>query len=271
MIDPLSPLITDVPDSLFLQCASGVPVASIDSITVTDNCVGSLAVTVTDSITNDTVCPNQFTLTRTWTATDTCGNLATATQIIIVFDSIPPVLYDVPADTGICCADSIPPPANVTAIDSCDGSVPVLLTEVVSDSTSPLYFTLTRTWTASDTCGNTVSDSQVIEVNDTLYPAGSGMVYISDQNDIILYFKVTPNPFTSSAKIQFSLFQDTYVSVDLYNYTGVKLKSLYNGNVSAGTEVALQLSPDASMRTGMYLLVLRTKYGIETRRMILAR
>jgi hypothetical protein len=271
MVDTVSPVITDVPDSLFLQCASGVPVASPDSITVTDNCVGSLVVTVTDSITNDTVCPNQFTLIRTWTATDTCGNVATATQIITVFDSIPPVLYGVPADTGVCCADSIPPPANVTAIDSCDGPVGVTLIEVVSDSTSPFYFTLTRTWAASDTCGNTVSDSQVIIVNDTLYGAMNFVNINSPESDMVIYLKVTPNPFTSSAKIQFSLYKDAYVSVDLYNYTGVKLKSLYNGNVSAETNVAFHLSPDASMGTGMYLLVLRTNHSIETRPIILTR
>ena len=272
MVDTVSPVILDVPDSLFLQCASGVPVASPDSITVTDNCAGSIFVTVTDSITNDTVCPNQFTLIRTWTATDTCGNLATATQIITVFDSIPPVLYDVPADTGVCCADSIPLPANVTAIDSCDGPVGVTLIEVVSDSTSPLFFTLTRTWTASDTCGNTASDSQVIEVNDTLYGSGANYLNInSPEGDMIKYFNVAPNPFTSSTKIQFSLFRETYVSVELYNYTGVKLKSLYNGNVSAGTDVTLHLSPDASMGTGMYLLVLRTNHGIETRRIVLTK
>ena len=270
MMDTLSPVITDVPDSLFLQCASGVPVASPDSITVTDNCVGSLVLTVTDSITNDTVCPNQFTLTRTWTATDTCGNIATAIQIITVFDSIPPVLYGVPADTGICCADSIPPPANVTALDSCDGSVPVVLTEIVSDSTSPFFFTLTRTWTASDTCSNTVSDSQVIIVNDTLYGSGN-FVNINSPGDIVKYLNVTPNPFVSSTNIQFSLYQDAHVSVDLYNFTGVRLKSLYNGNVSAGTNIALRLSPDASMGTGMYLLVLRTNHGIESRRIILTR
>jgi hypothetical protein len=272
MVDTVSPVIIDVPDSLFLQCASGVPVASPDSITVTDNCVGSLVVTVTDSITNDTVCPNQFTLIRTWTATDTCGNTATATQIITVFDSIPPVLYDVPADTGVCCADSIPLPANVTAIDSCDGPVDVTLIEVVSDSTSPFYFTLTRTWTASDTCGNTVSDSQVIIVNDTLYGSGANYVNINSlESDMVIYLKVTPNPFTSSAKIKFSLYKDAYVSVDLYNFTGVKLKTIYNGNVSAGTDVTLHLSPDASMGTGMYLLVLRTSHGIETRRIVLTK
>ncbi|NQT78610.1 MAG: T9SS type A sorting domain-containing protein, partial [Bacteroidetes bacterium] len=271
LVDTVPPVFTYVPDSLSLQCASTVPAASADSIIVTDNCAGNIAIVVSDSIMNDTTCPNQFTLIRTWTATDTCGNNSTATQVITVFDSIPPVLYGVPADTGVCCPDSIPPPANVTAIDSCDGAVAVTLTEVVSDSTGPNYFTLTRFWTAIDTCNNMVTDSMVIEVNDTLYPAGSGMVYISDQDDIILYFRVTPNPFNSSTNIQFSLKLDTYVSVDLYNYTGVLLRSVYNGNVTAGNNNSFSLTPDGSMQTGMYLLVLRTKYGIETRRIILKR
>ena len=269
LVDTIPPVITYVPDSLMVQCASGVPIASADSVTVTDNCDGDINIAVSDSITNQS-CPNQFTLIRTWTATDTCGNFSTASQIITVLDTIPPILYGVPADTGVCCADSIPPPAVVTAIDSCDGSVPVVLTEVVSDSTSPFYFTLTRTWTASDTCGNTVSDSQVIEVNDSLY--GAYFVNINSlKGDMIIYFRVSPNPFISSTNLQFSLYQDAWVSLDLYNYTGVKLKSIYSGNVSAGTDVALHLSPDASMGTGMYLLVLRTKYGIETKRIMLRR
>ena len=270
LVDTIPPVISNVPDSLMVQCAFGVPAASADSVTVTDNCDGNIAIVVSDSVTNDTTCPNQYTLIRTWTATDTCGNYSTATQIITVFDSIPPVLYGVPADTGVCCADSIPPPAVVTAIDSCDGQLAVILTEVVSDSTGPNMFTLTRTWTAEDTCYNMVADSQIIIVNDTLY--GANFVNInSPESDMVIYFKVSPNPFVSSTNIQFSLYQDAYVSVDLYNYTGVKHKSIYNGNVSAGTNIALHLSPDASMGTGMYLLVLRTKYGIETRRIILTK
>ena len=269
LVDTVGPAFIYVPDTMMLQCAAGVPAASLDSVIVSDNCAGNITVMVSDSIINDS-CPNQFTIIRTWTATDTCGNLSAASQLIMVFDSISPVLYGVPADTGVCCADSIPPPANVTAIDSCDGSVPVVLTEVVSDSTSPFYFTLTRTWTASDTCGNTVSDSQVIEVNDTLYGANAVNIN-SPEGDMIKYFEVTPNPFNSSTNIQFSLYRDAYVSVELYNFTGVKLKSIYNGDVSAETNIAVRLSSDASMGAGMYLLVLRTNHGIETRRIILTR
>ncbi len=270
IVDTLPPVFTDVPDTLMLQCASTVPVASIDSVTVSDNCVGDIVVMVSDSISNDS-CPNQFNIFRTWIATDPCGNTATASQYISVFDSIPPVLYGVPADTGVCCADSIPLPANVTAIDSCDGSLAVTLTEVVSDSTSPLYFTLTRIWTATDICSNMATDTMVIEVNDTLYPAGGGTMNISDPDAITLYFTVAPNPFSNSTNITFSLKMDADVSLALYNYTGIKVKEFYSRYVSAGDMVSVQLSPEANMQSGMYLLVLQSKYGIETRSVILKR
>jgi len=270
LVDTASPVFTYVPDSLMLMCGSQVPLASTDSVAVSDNCSGNIMLTVSDSITGDS-CPNQFNIIRIWTASDTCGNISSASQIITIIDTIPPVLIGIPSDTGVCCADSIPPPANVIANDSCDGAVVVMLTEVVSDSTSPFYFTLTRTWTASDTCGNAISDSQVIEVNDTLYPAGGGMVQISDPEKLVIYFYVAPNPFSSSTDVKFSISKDLNVSLELYNYTGVRIKTIYQGQVSANNNVSLKLTADASMLSGMYLLVLRTNKGIETRTIILKR
>lgn len=269
MNDTLAPVFSYVPDSLFLQCASTVPTASLNSVSVLDNCIGNITLMVSDSIMNDTLCPNKFSLRRTWAATDTCGNTSMATQYISVFDSIPPVLYGVPADTGVCCADSIPLPANVTALDSCDGAVGVTMTEIVSDSTSPLYFTLTRLWTAMDSCYNMVTDSMVIEVNDTLYPAGGGLLTIPGDGNIILYYRVMPNPFSAATNIQYSLSRNADVSLELYNAMGVKLKSLYSGFVSGGKNMNLQLKTESSMVPGMYLLVLKTQYGIETRKVIL--
>ncbi|MDT8394258.1 MAG: T9SS type A sorting domain-containing protein [Bacteroidales bacterium] len=271
IIDTLAPVFSNVPDSLFLQCASTVPAASPDAVSITDNCAGDIDVVVSDSIMNDTLCPNQFTLIRTWTATDTCGNMSMASQYISVFDSIPPVLFGVPADTGVCCADSIPPPANVTAIDSCDGAIDVSLSEIVSDSTSPFYFTLTRIWTAWDTCNNIASDTMVIEVNDTLYPLYGGMVGINPGEDIVIYFKATPNPFSHETNVEFSLTQDAYVTLELYNFTGLQLKTLFNGSATAGSRVSVKLATEAFMPSGMYLLVLKTSYGISSRRILLNR
>ncbi|MEZ5030633.1 MAG: hypothetical protein R2787_04470 [Saprospiraceae bacterium] len=37
---------------------------------------------------------DDYTLTRKWTATDACGNVATATQIVKVIDTEPPVFVN---------------------------------------------------------------------------------------------------------------------------------------------------------------------------------
>ncbi|HSG67318.1 MAG TPA: T9SS type A sorting domain-containing protein, partial [Bacteroidales bacterium] len=268
LVDTIPPVITYVPDSMMLQCASGIPAATPDSIIFSDNCSGNLTVMVSDSVTNDTVCSNQFILTRTWTVTDTCGNFAMASQVFVVFDSIAPVLYGVPADTGYCCADSIPPPADVIAVDSCYGTVPVTLTEIVSDSTGPNYFNLTRIWTATDSCNNMVADSQLIVINDTLY-SGGALLDVTSADQFVLRFASMPNPFEDVTNIEFTLSRDAYATLELYNSMGVKYRSLYNGNVQAGNNIRVLLSADASMKSGMYLLVLKTKYGIESKHIIL--
>jgi hypothetical protein len=60
----------------------------LDQVTATDNC--SVAVThVGDNITNQT-CPNRFTVTRTYQATDGAGNTARCSQVITVNDNTPP-------------------------------------------------------------------------------------------------------------------------------------------------------------------------------------
>jgi len=270
LMDTITPVITDVPAPLTVQCASQVPLAGADTVTVTDNCAGAITLVIDDSVTGQT-CPNRFTLIRTWTATDACGNMADATQVITVFDSIAPLLQGVPADTGICCADSIPAAALVTATDLCDDTVAVAMTEVVSDSTGPNMFILTRTWTAADSCGNTVTDSQVITVNDTLYESGFQLGTGAIRSNVITNLKVTPNPFTTDAVISFDIQASTSVSVDLYNAIGLKLRSLFNGEVTAGTAFTLFLSSDASMTSGMYLLVVRTDQSVLLKRIILAK
>jgi hypothetical protein len=268
VFDSIPPMIADVPDSLYVECFSEVPVASVDSVTVTDNCDMNPFVTVSDSIFNDTLCPNQLSIIRTWTATDTCGNYSMASQFINVFDSIAPVLYDVPVDTGYCCPDSVPPPANVTAFDNCDGQVIVAFTEFVYDSTGPYMFFINRTWTAEDTCQNFASATQIIEVNDSLYPGG-GNVFIPSNDDFVLYFNTSPNPFTNQLNIEFSLAQSSDVILDVYDFTGIKIGTIFEGNVPALEGVKHEMSPDAGMKNGIYMIVLRTQYGIASKRVLL--
>jgi hypothetical protein len=267
--DNIAPVFTYVPDSLWLDCATEVPAASIDAVSVTDNCNGNIALTVSDSIT-DGSCVNQFDIIRTWTALDMCGNLSTALQYITVFDSIGPFIYGVPHDMVVCCKDSIPDLSNVNASDNCSISILDSFTKIISDSMGPMHYTLTLIWEFSDICGNKSVDSINIEVNKNPYQAEEGMVGIDGAGMVTSYFRVAPNPFSRETTITFSPAMDAWVDLELYNFLGVRLTSLYKRSHSAGDEVSIPLNGD-NLVQGIYMLVLKTKYGVETRKVLITR
>ena len=108
---------------------------------------------------------------RAWTATDDCGNSATCVQIIYVVDTTPPVI-SCPADIdlGINPSDTSPAAAGTaSATDDCDENVDITYSD--STSTVDCVTTITRTWTATDDCGNSASCSQIITyTSDTTAP-----------------------------------------------------------------------------------------------------
>ena len=168
--DTTPPVLSGCPtDNPTVQCLGGVPPAP--SVTANDGGDGSIQVqfTQTESIPGSS-CHN--TMTRTWTATDSCGNIASCAQIITINDTTAPVLSGCPALTSTYqCLGDVQTPATVTAMDNCDGSVLVSFTETQSNPGSSCNNLITRTWTARDRCGNTASCKQSITVNDTISPA----------------------------------------------------------------------------------------------------
>ena len=160
--DTTAPTIT-CPPSATLDCEgtiSGQP-------TVDDNCDSNPSVTYSDGQPSGD-CP--VTLTRTWTATDDCGNSSSCTQTVVLDDDVPPVMT-CPLDVTLEC-DASTDPADTGGAQGADTCSSVTITYV--DSTSlgscPSEYTIVRTWTVTDVCGNSVSCNQTIELEDTTPP-----------------------------------------------------------------------------------------------------
>lgn len=159
----------EIPADVTLEC-SEVPNAPV--ITATDNCGSEQITAILSETTTPGSCEGNFTLTRTWTATDACGNSTSATQTITVQDSQGPVVSNVPADVTLNCGDAIPSAQSLTAMDSCSGqTITSEAVEINTPGSCAGSFTLTRTWTFTDACGNTTTATQQIQVIDNTAPA----------------------------------------------------------------------------------------------------
>lgn len=170
LVNDTTPPTIICPGPITVQCASQVPPPNTALVTASDNC-GTPTVTFVGDVVSNQTCANRFTITRTYKATDACGNFALCTQLITVNDTTAPVLSGCPSPTAsFQCLSQVPPPPNVTATDNCNGTVPVTFNETQSNPGSSCNNTITRTWTATDACGNTTSCTQVITVNDTTAP-----------------------------------------------------------------------------------------------------
>ncbi len=151
-----------------LDISANTDPATAGSATATDNCDNAPAITFSDSIAAGS-CPQERTVTRTWTATDDCGNASNCDQVITVVDDEAPVM-SCPADVTVNCEDDVTPPA-VTATDNCDNDVTITFNASVADGSCPQEEVITRTWVAEDDCGNSLTCVQVVTVVDDEAPA----------------------------------------------------------------------------------------------------
>src|SRR5207249_2252242 len=148
------------------ECTSGW---SFDPPTASDSC-GTVTVTIVGTVTNLTGhCGNSFDATRTWRATDACGNAAECSQTVTVEDHTPPTITCAPNKSVECTsAWSFDAP---TATDTC-GNATITILGTVTNITGHCgnTFDATRTWRATDACGNSAICVQTISVRDTTPP-----------------------------------------------------------------------------------------------------
>ena len=163
--DTTSPRLTQ-PRNVVLECPADIRTNNTGAATATDAC-SAVAITFNDEVTTN--CGGTKVIARTWTATDVCGNATNAVQTITVRDITPPsitcptnLVLECPADIGTNNTGV------ATAQDAC-GSVTISYNDSVSNICAGAQV-ISRTWTATDECGNSANCVQTITVRDTTPP-----------------------------------------------------------------------------------------------------
>ena len=158
MTAPVLSLPTDQGVELGLAWSFGVPVAQ--------DAGGTVTVAVLNTVTN-TACGNTFSATRTWRATDACGNAAGGSQAVIVSDTTAPTLTS-PANQTVELGSAWT--FGTPVAQDAGGIVTVDLLSTITNAACGNTLSTTRTWRATDPCGNATQGSQTITVTDTTAP-----------------------------------------------------------------------------------------------------
>ncbi|MFZ4401936.1 MAG: T9SS type A sorting domain-containing protein [Bacteroidales bacterium] len=182
VLDTIAPTFTrpsDITIYTDANCGYDVTVANTGNVNnAADNCSTNIIAGYTDVLVNGS-CIGSYTISRTWSLVDHCGNqAANQIQTITVLDTIKPG-FIVPADITIytdanCTYNSNPTvtgkPASET--DNCTAAVNLVITHtdtIINGACSGAY-TIIRLWKVSDCAGNFTTHSQLITVTDSISP-----------------------------------------------------------------------------------------------------
>src|SRR5205814_5901049 len=146
---------------------------SFSSPTASDACDPSPTFTFADSTTAGS-CPQNYSVTRTSTATDHCSHSSTASQTITVRDTTAPVISGVGSPETIECP-ATPSFSSPTASDACDPSPSLTFTDSTTAGSCPQNYSVTRTWTATDRSEERRAGKETSTVRDTTAPENRGV------------------------------------------------------------------------------------------------
>ena len=148
--DTTAPEFSFVPADYAVECSDEMP---MDDAVAYDNC-GEVTIEVSSETTAGDAAGN-YTIVRTFTATDDAGNSASATQTITVQDTTAPEFTFVPADYTVECSDEMPMD-DAVASDNC-GEVTIEVSSETTAGDAAGNYVIVRTFTATDDAGNSAS------------------------------------------------------------------------------------------------------------------
>lgn len=152
------------PANVTVQCIADVPAVNIGSVTgVSDNC-GVPTVTHLGDASNGNTCPQI--ITRTYRITDACGNFTDVVQTITIDDDTAPTLSN-PRAVNVACITDVPAANPAVVSDSADNCGAPIVAHVgdVSDGNVCNGEVITRTYSVTDACGNSITVTQTITID----------------------------------------------------------------------------------------------------------
>ncbi|MEX1191276.1 MAG: choice-of-anchor J domain-containing protein [Brumimicrobium sp.] len=177
--------ITNTPNDVTVECDESTDPSNTGDLTATTSCNPN---TVTINYTDNTItgsCVNDYTIERTWTVDDNCGNSETHVQIITVEDNTEPVVTcgqstdQINTTTG---SATLPDYISGSSFnDNCTATGDLIITQSPSAGTTVSPSTHTVTVSAEDECGNIgTCEVEVTVIND------NGITINSAPNDIAI-------------------------------------------------------------------------------------
>jgi len=224
ILDQTPPTISSIPDDVTVQCNPSFPAAG--DVTGSDTCDDAPVDNFSDDTTNNGTPDDSVTL-RTYTLTDSVGNVTSQVQTITVKDITPPVI-DVQPNT-----DSLTVECDYTAwggagesvtyTDNCSATDDLVtnFTEVTTSQTCANNAVYLRTWTATDENGLSYSREQNVLVLDNTPPTfdttpGDSTV---EHNSYVQPGDLTATDNCSSASVSCTYTEDSNTCAELKTVT----------------------------------------------------
>jgi hypothetical protein len=169
----------ECPPKIEVDCLEDIPEPDTSLVVITNiGEGGDPVIQHVSDVSDNQSCPE--TITRTYSATDDCGNVVYCSQTIIVNDTIEPEIEDVPDYMLEACNAPWPNYLTSTWSDNCDEGGEIISDEGVDDGQSEdgCYQYRLYTFTVTDSCGNTdtettrvareydMTDPEIIDVPD---------------------------------------------------------------------------------------------------------
>lgn len=179
--------------------------------------------------------------------------------MITVQDTQPPVFITPPVDITVECECYCVPFPIAIAQDNCGSATVTYMGEVQSPGDCSTGFTLTRTWIASDLCGNTSIHTQVIYLCDVLplLPPASEEREAGAVNEKPRDFLLRPNPANDRLQIDLSQFVGEAVHIMIFSELGALVWEQQLKPVQEDL-LEINLRQQAGIKDGVYQVMLQS-------------